>query len=174
MTNYEIVKAEPQQLHLQVKYSKTDCPDYWMNLRHQDFSEEGMHAAAVENASQAKAFWDSIAGLPESVSPANSKGTAKDRIYTDAPTFDSVTQEATYTWVESDDALTQTWNVVDKSDDAIAESIRKQRTALLRDTDYYALTDVAMSTAMTSYRQALRDVPQQSGFPRSVDWPTEP
>jgi len=27
---------------------------------------------------------------------------------------------------------------------------------------------------MTSYRQALRDVPSQSGFPFSVVWPTNP
>jgi len=31
-----------------------------------------------------------------------------------------------------------------------------------------------MSAAETTYRQALRDVPAQSGFPTNVTWPQEP
>jgi hypothetical protein len=31
-----------------------------------------------------------------------------------------------------------------------------------------------MSDEWKTYRQALRDVPQQSEFPNSVTWPTEP
>lgn len=174
MASYEIVKAVPQQLQLQVKYTETDCPDYWINFRQQDFSESAMHAAAQEGASQAKTFWDSINNLPDSVTPTSSTGTAKNRVYTDAPSFDNLTQEATFTWVESDDAFTQTWTVADKSDDAKSESIRAKRNSLLFNTDFYALSDVTMSSEMTAYRQALRDVPQQSGFPSSVDWPTEP
>lgn len=174
MTNYEIVKAVPQQLQLQVKYTKTDCPDYWINFRQQDFSESAMHAAAQEGASQAKAFWDSINSLPDSVTPTDSTGTAKDRVYTDAPSFDPLTKEVSFTWVESDSALTQTWAVADKSNDAKAEAIRAKRNSLLRDTDYYALSDVTMSSEMNTYRQALRDVPQQTDFPTTVTWPTKP
>jgi hypothetical protein len=31
-----------------------------------------------------------------------------------------------------------------------------------------------MSSAWTTYRAALRDVPAQSGFPNSITWPTKP
>jgi hypothetical protein len=35
-------------------------------------------------------------------------------------------------------------------------------------------SDVTMSSAWTTYRAALRDVPAQSGFPNSITWPTKP
>ena len=52
--------------------------------------------------------------------------------------------------------------------------VRNQRNALLAETDYMALSDVTMSDAWTAYRQALRDIPAQDGFPSSVTWPTKP
>ena len=51
---------------------------------------------------------------------------------------------------------------------------RDVRNTLLKETDYYALSDVTMSDAMKTYRQALRDVPAQSGFPNSITWPEKP
>lgn len=57
---------------------------------------------------------------------------------------------------------------------ALATNERAKRTALLVETDHYALSDVTMSDAMKAYRQALRDVPQQAGFPSSITWPDKP
>ena len=45
------------------------------------------------------------------------------------------------------------------------------RDSKLTETDFYALSDVTMSAEMTTYRQALRDVPQQDGFPETITWP---
>ena len=60
------------------------------------------------------------------------------------------------------------------ADNRKAEKARAKRTALLMETDHYALADVTMSDAMKTYRQALRDVPQQAGFPSSITWPDKP
>ena len=61
------------------------------------------------------------------------------------------------------------------SDNAALEAVeRATRNNLLKDTDHFALSDVTMSAEMTTYRQALRDVPQQSGFPNTITWPTKP
>ena len=58
---------------------------------------------------------------------------------------------------------------------ATAESnVRARRDSLLQETDWMALSDVTMSSEMTTYRQALRDIPAQSGFPFSVTWPNKP
>lgn len=46
------------------------------------------------------------------------------------------------------------------------------RNTLLAETDFYALGDVTMSDAMKTYRQALRDLPAQDGFPTDINWPT--
>ena len=48
-------------------------------------------------------------------------------------------------------------------------NIRCERDKRLFETDYLGL-----SSDMAAYRQALRDVPAQSGFPASVNWPTKP
>ena len=60
------------------------------------------------------------------------------------------------------------------ANDRLAAEERAKRTALLMETDHYALSDVTMSDAMATYRQALRDVPQQTDFPTSINWPTKP
>lgn len=58
--------------------------------------------------------------------------------------------------------------------DRLANKARIERDSLLAETDYLALSDNTMSAAMTTYRQALRDITDQAGFPSSVTWPTKP
>lgn len=54
--------------------------------------------------------------------------------------------------------------------------IRAERNALLAQTDWTQVKDIpdAVSTLWVPYRQALRDVPEQEGFPDNVVWPTKP
>ncbi len=60
----------------------------------------------------------------------------------------------------------------------LAKEIRSKRDKLLRDTDKYLISDYPISPedleAVKAYRQALRDIPEQSGFPKNVQWPVEP
>lgn len=63
--------------------------------------------------------------------------------------------------------------VLDKLD-GLEESVRQERSDLLSETDYLALQDVTMSPEMTTYRQALRDITSQSGFPDNITWPVKP
>ena len=53
-----------------------------------------------------------------------------------------------------------------------AELIRAKRDDLLLESDWMAMQDRTMSQAEKDYRQALRDVTNQSTFPDSVVWPT--
>ena len=55
-----------------------------------------------------------------------------------------------------------------------SEQVREERDALLAACDWRASSDVTLSTAWRTYRQALRDVPAQAGFPTDVTWPVEP
>ncbi len=70
------------------------------------------------------------------------------------------------------------WEVahtVQNMEQAVAEAnVRAKRDGLLSDTDWMALSDVTMSDSITAYRQALRDIPDQAGFPFSVTWPSNP
>ena len=70
------------------------------------------------------------------------------------------------------------WEVtytVQNMEQATAEvNVRAKRDGLLQETDWMALSDVTMSDSITAYRQALRDIPSQAGFPFNVTWPTKP
>jgi hypothetical protein len=56
-----------------------------------------------------------------------------------------------------------------------ATNVRNSRTEMLKDCDWTQLADsTADKTAWATYRQALRDVPSQAGFPWTITWPTQP
>lgn len=58
----------------------------------------------------------------------------------------------------------------------MAEIARAERNRLLAASDWTQLPDVPETTrlAWEPYRQALRDVPDQPGFPYEVEWPEQP
>lgn len=55
-----------------------------------------------------------------------------------------------------------------------ATALRTERNRLLSLTDWRALADAVLTPAWATYRQQLRDVPQQPGFPGSMVWPEVP
>jgi len=56
-----------------------------------------------------------------------------------------------------------------------AEDAREQRNSLLAASDWTQVADAPVDqAAWATYRQALRDVPQQAGFPDNVAWPDKP
>jgi len=65
-----------------------------------------------------------------------------------------------------------------KTDEEFAAEARGKRNALIAETDYMAMPDYPLDdekkAAVLAYRQALRDVPEQAGFPRQIDWPVKP
>jgi hypothetical protein len=63
----------------------------------------------------------------------------------------------------------------------LAAIARKQRDSLLQEVDSivgnplrWASFSQAQQTAWADYRQALLDVPQQPGFPNTINYPTKP
>ena len=103
----------------------------------------------------------------------------------DTPSYTERTQkielDATPTLV--DGVWTLGWTVSDKTSDEVTEydtvtavTNRARRDIKLTETDFYALSDVTMSSEMTAYQQALRDLPSHSNWPdlEDSDWPTKP
>ena len=61
------------------------------------------------------------------------------------------------------------------ADDRAASDAREKRNDLLAATDWTAMADApTQATAMTTYRQELRDITSQSGWPTTIIWPTAP
>lgn len=59
--------------------------------------------------------------------------------------------------------------------DVLAAEIRRKRNSMISETDYFFLTDreidAETKAALEAYRQELRDITDQKGFPYNVKWP---
>lgn len=64
------------------------------------------------------------------------------------------------------------------ANEELATKVRAERDIKIAETDYYMMPDYPSDPnnieEMKAYRQALRDVPKQEGFPRDVRWPDVP
>jgi len=72
------------------------------------------------------------------------------------------------------DPITNEWKL---SEPILIRRVRAERGRLLHISDWTQLVDTPLGnkrTAWETYRQALRDIPQQAGFPFDVVWPTPP
>ena len=91
---------------------------------------------------------------------------------------DGAEEVVTGTW-------TTKWKLQDRSGLTTAQTndannrgytdLRRRRDYLLSLTDFHAFSDTPnMSSAMTTYRQALRDLPANTADPFNVTWPSNP
>ena len=95
------------------------------------------------------------------------------------PDFDPLVQECTEgNFVEVNGAWMLPWVVQDKAQDQAERSIRSKRDGLLSETDWIVIKAYERNANIPAewemYRQALRDITSQEGFPYSVIWPTKP
>jgi len=85
------------------------------------------------------------------------------------PTFDGST------WSEAWQIIELTPEQQELNTQSRAQEVRQRRDTLLEQCDWTQLPDSPVDpAAWTTYRQELRDVPQQAGFPWNVTWPIPP
>ena len=103
-----------------------------------------------------------------------------------APEFDPATENCSQVnpTLENGEWV-MTWQVSPASAEEIAErleqksaEVRQQRNQLLTESDWTQLADSPLDadtkSAWALYRETLRQVPEQSGFPWNIVWPTKP
>lgn len=124
--------------------------------------------------------------FPKTISSALSAFGVVPVVPVNPPTYDPTTQtldELYPTLVNG--SYNQTWNVTTMPTPAAAalatqreDIARAQRDSLLRSTDYIVVVALEAGNTVAAdwvtYRQALRDVPAQAGFPDNITWPTQP
>ena len=91
--------------------------------------------------------------------------------YVVGPTFTDTTDEDgnVTTAAQNEAAYRQ------RIDDEAAKRVREQRNNLLSNNDWTQLVDAPINASLwATYRQALRDITSQPGFPHNVTWPTAP
>ena len=59
-------------------------------------------------------------------------------------------------------------------EEKLSQKLRYQRNQLLLETDWWGSSDLVMTDAQKSYRQTLRQIPQEVGFPFETTFPTYP
>jgi len=108
------------------------------------------------------------------------------RLMTEADATDPITNEVNTDlvgtplygndWVITHTVVDLTSEEITQNNTDTAEVNRIKRNELLSATDYLALSDMTLSTEMTTYRQALRDITSHSNWPNlsDDDWPTKP
>jgi len=120
--------------------------DYWM------FDENGYYISPV------KAHYDDENPMPDNVTDV------------EPPSY----WRAQWTgseWIE-------TGGPPEPGEETLAAEVRAKRNALLDETDKTQLLDAPVTKdlqdAYATYRQTLRDLPQQPGFPHDIEWPEPP
>jgi len=97
---------------------------------------------------------------------------------TPAPTFDSRTHAVKMRAEKVNGTWMQAWTVNELPEQQAAANVRAQRNQLLGSCDWTQLADSPLDAdgkaAWALYRESLRLVPQQAGFPWNVQWPSEP
>ena len=91
-----------------------------------------------------------------------------------APVVNPLTQRHEQTTpTQVDGKWTQVWQVIDLPEDQAIANVRAKRNQLLIDSDWTQLSDSPVDkAAWATYRNALRNIPQQAGFPFNVTWPS--
>lgn len=81
-------------------------------------------------------------------------------------------------WWDDYEAWLAAGNMPQPAPDTRASDTRAQRDSLIAACDWTQIPDTPLTAtqriAWAAYRQALRDVPAQAGFPASITWPVSP
>lgn len=100
-------------------------------------------------------------------------------VETDPPEHDSWSQYVSgEPPIKTNEGVIQQWSVKDYSDEVLSQKARDERSYLLMQSDWLSLKaqeqGVDLDASWVTYRQALRDITDQEGFPRTIVWPTAP
>lgn len=172
--NYEIRSIDTTEKMVVFKFVLENTRDYITRRYYEgNITEEKIVNMAKDAQVEAVVFYQRDNTAP-AFTPASWTGTLNEVVVAAYPDYDPVTESLTETWEETETTRTQTFSVSTLSDEDIAQNVRNKRDELLFLTDNNALSDRTLSSTFTTYRQALRDVTSQDGFPTSITWPVKP
>ena len=84
--------------------------------------------------------------------------------------LDNTTEKPSYAEIEAN------WTTVEYK--ILGREVRQERDQLLTETDWIVIRSQELGEPIpaewSQYRQELRDIPDQTGFPDNVEWPQEP
>jgi len=173
MISYKITKLDQASSQIMVRYSKENSPDYYVRRAVSNFNDTLIHETAKEAVEEAISHWNKLSTTTD-FELTTDTGSLKEVVYEDEPSYNASTQKLVKSITETETTITEGWTVQDFTNDELANLIRSKRNVLLIESDSEMLSDRNPTSEMIAYRQALRDIPGQSGFPTDVTWPMKP
>lgn len=179
--SYEIVKYVPEARWIKVAYSREGDADYIKMMTLDSFDEANIQEQIEGFAPVVFDHWDKLRQAPAELNLSGKKAAKVvrpkhvvhetiDPLTVDYDNFYTETET-----IETDDSITYREVLVPLSREQKEFRIRTERDMRLNQTAWMVLPDSSTPTqAQLNYRQALRDVTKQSGFPDNVVWPVFP
>lgn len=186
---YKFEKIDPKNLFVQVRYMCEGRPDQLKNFVAGSMEKEAIQEMVEVYASQVIRNWENIEAAPEEVDFIGEVHEASyeewgltPTIIEDFPSYDLWTQKVEEHVSESRKEVRVSYSVVNltsEEEQSVLEegaaALRRDRDLRLAETDFMMFSDTPNpSQEWLDYRQALRDVPQQAGFPKNIVWPEKP
>lgn len=176
---YEIVSFVPADSWAKVKYEREGSLPYFKLMTLNSFDELEIKEQIEGFAPVVFAHWDKADIAPDELPlvgvQAATMTPIKPIVFGDTEEVsDPVKEILVDQFTETDKEITQSVVVAARPEDEWPVVARGQRDFLLSITDKYATSDNSMPASIKSYRQALRDVPLQDGFPDNIVWPEVP
>jgi hypothetical protein len=174
---YEILDFVPVDSRARVVFEKEGSLPYYKLFMLASFDPEEIKQQIEDYAPLVFNHWDK-ADVAPAISPVTGKQSAtfkkqKEILIEDPePISDPITEMNVEVVKETEDAIVYTYPVETRPTEDQAAVARSMRNYELGKTDFHALSDRVMSPEVREYRQALRDVPKQPGFPKNIKWPT--
>lgn len=174
MINYEILQIDPARKSVRVVYRTENELDYYTSVIWTNPEDEAeLQDSLANGARHARLYWNDLEEAQD-YTLSSSTGQVPDYVIEPQPDFNPLVEKLSPVITRTSEVITESWEKVPFSTESLAASIKSKRNALLRATDSYALSDRVVSPEMLAYRQALRDLPDQIGFPTDITWPIRP
>jgi hypothetical protein len=174
MIEYKIVRVDVDMQSMQVRYRLEGYPDFFTRVAFPaPYTEDSLHEIAKKQALQAQRYWDSYFKNPP-IQLENDTGYTKPTYVAEPTDYDPGQHKLVEEVLVEEDKIVVNYVTKPLSSYEKADAIRNKRDALLAQTDAFALVDRPMTEEMLAYREALRNITEQEGFPHEVVWPILP
>jgi hypothetical protein len=194
---YKVLHYRPEAEWISVEFWDADNPDaepWCHSFEFPDFSKEKLTDQLRAVASRFAGSWSRIPDHPSELTIPE-EGTLdvepekyltyepSHQMEEPPPEWDMFTQQLESAEITDPEQEIIPWVVRDLTEEEIEARLleytfatKQERNILLLESDFINFPDACVLNVQEwlEYRQALRDVPQQAGFPKEINWPERP
>ena len=174
-TQYDILKIDTNNREMLVRFKHDMMRPYYSRRSYEGEMDETKLQGLLElMQAEANSLLNVPSDNPPYVPVNGMSGTLKEIVINDIPEYDPARETLEEYWTETETTRTRVLEVRPLNDTELGRNARQRRNTLLAETDIEALGDRSLSTEMRTYREALRNITDQEGWPAAIVWPVKP